>query len=167
MEDQANQNQSQGPPPPQPPPLPAPESEPPVEEEEEDEEDDSKKEEEELVAKVNRLMEKIISAPDNPKPAVLHALASILETQESRYMEENGYSSSSNARAAHNIGRLGSLIRENDEFFELISSKFLAESTYSTAVQAATCRLLLCCSLTWIYPHVLTNLYWTASKSGC
>ncbi|KAL1300930.1 hypothetical protein HN51_045556 [Arachis hypogaea] len=154
MEDQANQNQGQGPPPPQPPPLPAPESEPPVEEEEEDEEDDSKKEEEELVAKVNRLMEKIISAPDNPKPAVLHALASILETQESRYMEENGYSSSSNARAAHNIGRLGSLIRENDEFFELISSKFLAESTYSTAVQAATCRLLLCCSLTWIYPHV-------------
>ncbi|MED6195206.1 hypothetical protein PIB30_035816 [Stylosanthes scabra] len=154
MEDQANQNQGQVPPLPQPPPLPATESEPPAEEEEEEEEDDSKKEEEELVAKVNRLMEKITSAPDNPKPAVLHALSSILETQESRYMEENGHSSSSNARAAHNIGRLGSLIRENDEFFELISSKFLAETTYSTAVQAATARLLLCCSLTWIYPHV-------------
>ncbi|MED6201184.1 hypothetical protein PIB30_092395 [Stylosanthes scabra] len=154
MEDQANQNQGQVPPLTQPPPLPASESEPPVEEEEEEEEDDSKKEEEELVAKVNRLMEKITSAPDNPKPAVLHALASILETQESRYMEENGHSSSTNARAAHNIGRLGSLIRENDEFFELISSKFLAETSYSTAVQAATARLLLCCSLTWIYPHV-------------
>ncbi|KAK7311841.1 hypothetical protein RJT34_10236 [Clitoria ternatea] len=119
-----------------------------------DEEDDSKKEEEEIIEKVNKLMEKITSSPDNPKPTVLHALASILETQESRYMEENGHSSSSNARAAHVIGRLGGLIRENDEFFELISSKFLSETRYSTAVQAAAARLVLCCSLTWIYPHV-------------
>ncbi|KAL2346826.1 hypothetical protein Fmac_000826 [Flemingia macrophylla] len=119
-----------------------------------DEEDDSKKDEDELVAKVNKLMDKITSAPDNPKATVLHALASILETQESRYMEENGHSSSTNARAAHIIGRLGGLIRENDEFFELISSKFLLETRYSTSIQAAACRLLLCCSLTWIYPHV-------------
>lgn len=28
-----------------------------------------------------------------------------------RYMDENGHSSSTNARAAHNIGRLGSIIR--------------------------------------------------------
>nr|KYP57208.1 Protein VPRBP [Cajanus cajan] len=119
-----------------------------------DEEEDSKKEEEELIAKVNKLMDKITSAPDNPKATVLHALASILETQESRYMDENGHSSSSNARAAHIIGRLGGLIRENDEFFELISSKFLLETRYSTSIQAAACRLLLCCSLTWIYPHV-------------
>ncbi|KAK7351425.1 hypothetical protein VNO77_10883 [Canavalia gladiata] len=119
-----------------------------------DEEEDSKKEEDELIAKVNKLIEKITSAPDNPKPTVLHALASILETQESRYMEENGYSSSSNARAAHIIGRLGGLIRENDEFFELISSRFLSETRYSTSIQAAATRLLLCCSLTWIYPHV-------------
>lgn len=62
MEDQANQA-----PPPQ------------------DEEEDSKKEEEELIAKVNKLMEKITSAPDNPNATVLHALASILEAQESRY----------------------------------------------------------------------------------
>ncbi|KAK7410307.1 hypothetical protein VNO78_00997 [Psophocarpus tetragonolobus] len=119
-----------------------------------DEEEDSKKEEEELIAKVNKLMEKITSAPDNPNATVLHALASILETQELRYMEENGHSSSSTARAAHSIGRLGGLIRENDEFFELISSKFLLETRYSTSVQAAAGRLLLCCSLTWIYPHV-------------
>ncbi|KAL5144994.1 DDB1- and CUL4-associated factor 1 [Glycine soja] len=131
MEDQANQA-----PPPQ------------------DEEEDSKKEEEELIAKVNKLMEKITSAPDNPNATVLHALASILEVQESRYMEENGHSSSSTARAAHIIGRLGGLIRENDEFFELISSKFLLETRYSTSIQAASGRLLLCCSLTWIYPHV-------------
>ncbi|XP_019416933.1 PREDICTED: DDB1- and CUL4-associated factor homolog 1-like [Lupinus angustifolius] len=121
---------------------------------EHDEEDDSKKEEEELVAKVNKLMDKITASPDNPKPTVLHALASILENQESRYMEENDHSSSSNGRAAHSIGRLGSIIRENDEFFELISSKFLLESRYSISVQVASARLLLCCSLTWIYPHV-------------
>jgi len=105
-------------------------------------------------------------------------------------MEENGHSSSSTARAAHIIGRLGGLIRvfscplliilfanfgvefflkliycikllrlyfwlfwtlqENDEFFELISSKFLLETRYSTSIQAASGRLLLCCSLTWI-----------------
>ncbi|KAK7352776.1 hypothetical protein VNO80_18204 [Phaseolus coccineus] len=119
-----------------------------------DEDEDSKKEEDELITKVNKLMEKITSAPDNPKATVLHALASILETQESRYMDENGHSSSSTARAAHVIGRLGGLIRENDEFFELISSKFLSETRYSTSIRAAAGRLLLCCSLTWIYPHV-------------
>ncbi|KAL2655465.1 hypothetical protein AAZV13_04G067900 [Glycine max] len=117
-----------------------------------DEEEDSQKEE--VIAKVNKLMEKITSAPDNPNATVLHALASILEAQESRYMEENGHSSSITARAAHIIGRLGGLIRENDEFFELISSKFLLETRYSTSIQAAAGRLLLCCSLTWIYPHV-------------
>ncbi|KAK7283044.1 hypothetical protein RIF29_12270 [Crotalaria pallida] len=122
--------------------------------EEEEEEDDSKKEEEELVAKVNKLMDMITASPDNPKPTVLHSLATILETQESRYMAENGHYSSSNGRAGHSIGRLGSIIRENDEFFELISSKFLLETGYSTSVQVASARLLLSCSLTWIYPHV-------------
>lgn len=63
MEDQANQAPSQH-----------------------DEEEDSKKEEDELVTKVNKLMEKITSAPDNPNATVLHALSSILETQESRYI---------------------------------------------------------------------------------
>ncbi|XP_061346169.1 DDB1- and CUL4-associated factor homolog 1-like isoform X2 [Gastrolobium bilobum] len=119
-----------------------------------DEAEAPKNEEEVLIENVNKLMGYITSAPDNPKPTVLHALASLLETQELRYMEENGHYSSSNARAAHNIGRLGGVIRENDEFFELISSKFLSETRYSTSVQAAACRLLLCCSLTWIYPHV-------------
>lgn len=59
---------------------------------EHDEEDDSKKEEEELVAKVNKLMDKITSSPDNPKPNVLHALASILEKQELRYVSSLQFS---------------------------------------------------------------------------
>lgn len=51
------------------------------------------------------------------------------------------------------------LPQENDDFFELISLKFLSETGYSTAVRAAAVRLILCCSLTWIvrlcFPFIL------------
>ncbi|XP_050220286.1 DDB1- and CUL4-associated factor homolog 1 [Mercurialis annua] len=110
--------------------------------------------EDELTDKAQKLMDKITSAPDNPSPTVLHALSSLLETQEWIYTAENGLSSFNNTRASHNVGRLANLIRDNDEFFELISSKFLSETTYSTSVQAAAARLIMSCSLTWIYPHV-------------
>ncbi|KAK6927757.1 hypothetical protein RJ641_006348 [Dillenia turbinata] len=111
-------------------------------------------EESEVMSKAQILMEKITSSQENPNPNVLHALASILETQESKYMEETGHSSSNN-RSSHNIGKLGNLVRENDEFFELISSKCLSESGYTTSVRAAAMRLLVSCSLTWVvYPHV-------------
>ncbi|CBI20820.3 unnamed protein product, partial [Vitis vinifera] len=135
---QASAAESQAPPPPSSPPI----------QEEDSGDDDS------LQSKVQKLMEKITSSPDNPNPSVLHALSSILETQESRYMEETGHSSLNNGRATHIIGRLGSLVRDNDDFFELISSKFLSESRYSISVQAAAARLLLICSLTLVYPHV-------------
>ncbi|KAK9077793.1 hypothetical protein SSX86_006131 [Deinandra increscens subsp. villosa] len=152
------------------PPLPPPEPTPPVDEDEEDEEYEDEEEEEEeededeeeeannedeiLIAKAQGLIDKITASPDNPKPPSLHALASILETQEDRYMEETGHSSLNNGRASHNIGRLGNLLRDNDEFFELISVKFLSETRYSISVQAAALRLLFSCSLTWMYPHV-------------
>ncbi|KAK9279356.1 hypothetical protein L1049_013035 [Liquidambar formosana] len=110
-----------------------------------------------IISKAHKLMDKITSSQDNPNPNVIHALASVLETQESQYMEESGHSSLNNARASHNIGRLGNLLREHDEFFELISSKFLSETRYSTSVQAAAARLLLSCSLTWMYPHVFED----------
>ncbi|KAA8521008.1 hypothetical protein F0562_011704 [Nyssa sinensis] len=120
----------------------------------EDEEDhESNNEEENLLSRAQTLMDKITHSADNPNPNVLHALASLLETQESRYMEETGHSSN-NSRASHNIGQLGNLIRENDDFFELVSSKFLSETRYSISVQAAATRLLFSCSLTWMYPHV-------------
>ncbi|KAI3756159.1 hypothetical protein L1987_55975 [Smallanthus sonchifolius] len=150
-----------------PPPPPPPEPTPPVEEDEEDEEyeDDEEEEDEEeeeetnnedeiLIAKAQGLIDKITASPDNPKHSSLHALASILETQEARYMEETGHSFLNNGRASHNIGRLGNLLRDNDEFFELISVKFLSETRYSISVQAAALRLLFSCSLTWMYPHV-------------
>lgn len=112
--------------------------------------DETKKEEEELIEKAQKWIDKITSSPDNPNPTLLHALSSLLETQESLYMKENGDSSFNNSRASHNIGRLGSLVRDNDEFFELISSRFLSETRYSTSIQAAAARLLMTCSLTWI-----------------
>ncbi|KAJ7958685.1 DDB1- and CUL4-associated factor-like 1 [Quillaja saponaria] len=149
MDEQSNQNQAQAEAPQPPTPVEEPQSQGGGGEEEE-----TRKEDDELIAKANKLMDMITAAPDNPNATVLHALASLLETHESRYMEENAHSSSSNARASHNVGRLGNIIRENDEFFELISSKFLSETRYSTSIQAAAARVLLSCSLTWLYPHV-------------
>lgn len=123
-------------------------------EEEDEEQESTSSEEEKLVVKAQELMDKITSSIDNPNPNVLHALASILETQEIRYKEDTGHSSLTNARASHTIGRLGNLVRENDDFFELISSKFLSESRYPISVQAASVRLLFSCAVTWMYPHV-------------
>lgn len=37
-----------------------------------------------LMAKAQSLIDKITASPENPSPNVLHALATILETQESR-----------------------------------------------------------------------------------
>ncbi|KAL3613831.1 hypothetical protein CASFOL_041905 [Castilleja foliolosa] len=125
-----------------------------AEEREEQQEDD---ENELLIAKAQSLIDKITARPENPSVKALHALSTILETQESRYMEDADHSSPNNARSSHSIGRLGNLIRENDEFFELISCKFLTESRYSISVQAATTRLLVSCSLTWTYPHVFED----------
>ncbi|KAL4573779.1 hypothetical protein LXL04_020596 [Taraxacum kok-saghyz] len=146
---------------------PPPERTPPVDEDDEDEEYEEEEEEEEddddeetnnedetLIAKAQGLIDKIAASPENVKPPCLHALASILETQEARYREETGHSSLSNGRASYNIGRLGNLIRDNDEFFELISAKFLSETRYPISVQAASLRLVYSCSLTWVYPHV-------------
>ncbi|GFP81592.1 ddb1- and cul4-associated factor homolog 1 [Phtheirospermum japonicum] len=125
-----------------------------AEEREEQQEED---ENELLMAKAQSLIDKITASPENPSPKALHALSTILETQESRYMEDADHSSTNNARASHSIGRLGNLIRENDEFFDLISCKFLTESRYSISVLAATTRLLVSCSLTWMYPHVFED----------
>lgn len=66
---QASAAESQAPPPP---------SSPPIQEEDSGDDDN-------LQSKVQKLMEKITSLPDNPNPSVLHALSSILETQECRY----------------------------------------------------------------------------------
>ncbi|PIN09480.1 hypothetical protein CDL12_17941 [Handroanthus impetiginosus] len=130
--------------------------EPPAATEGAAEEQQEEDENEVLMAKAQSLVDKITADPENPSPNVLHALSTILETEESRYMEDADHSTN-NGRSSHNVGRLGNLIRENDEFFELISSKFLTESRYSVSVQAAATRLLFSCSLTWMYPHVFED----------
>ncbi|XP_073131908.1 DDB1- and CUL4-associated factor homolog 1 [Henckelia pumila] len=139
---------------------PPPQSEPTTDEGNEAEERQEQQEEdanEVLVSKAQALMDMIVASHENPNPNALHALGTLIETEESRYMEDTDQSSTNNGRSAHNVGRLGNLIRENDEFFELISSKFLTESRYSVSVQAATTRLLFSCSLTWMYPHVFED----------
>ncbi|XP_074276417.1 DDB1- and CUL4-associated factor homolog 1 [Silene latifolia] len=117
-------------------------------------EEEEEEEEEVVIEKAQKYMELITNSADNPNPKHLHALASLLHFHESRYITESDNSSSTNNRASHTIGRLGNSIRENDDFFELISSKFLSDSRHSISVQAAAARVLLSCSLTWMYPHV-------------
>ncbi|XP_010525846.1 PREDICTED: DDB1- and CUL4-associated factor homolog 1-like isoform X1 [Tarenaya hassleriana] len=117
----------------------------------------------ELIEKAQKLIEKITSTANNPSPAILHSLSNLLESQESLYIAENGHSSS-NGRGSHKIGKLCNLIRDNDEFFELISSVYF-ENTFSTAVQAASARLLLNCSLTWMYPHIFDESVSESFKS--
>ena len=82
-----SQQPSQSMPPPSPPP-----EQPEVsgggggDEEEEDEEEEEEDEDEGLISKAQKFMEMITSSPDNPNPKALHALASLLETQESRLL---------------------------------------------------------------------------------
>ncbi|POO03782.1 hypothetical protein TorRG33x02_000860 [Trema orientale] len=93
MDEQPTQAQGQGeaqpplPPPPPPPSVPESQSQGGEdEEEEEEEEEEAKNEDDELITKAQKLMEKITSSPDNPNPTVLHALASLFETQESSWV---------------------------------------------------------------------------------
>ncbi|KAE8076075.1 hypothetical protein FH972_014748 [Carpinus fangiana] len=53
----------------------------------EEEKEEPRNEDEELIAKAQKLMEKITSSPENHSPLVLHSLASLLETQESSVKE--------------------------------------------------------------------------------
>ncbi|KAL9660573.1 hypothetical protein QQ045_025389 [Rhodiola kirilowii] len=110
-----------------------------------------------VVEKAQKLIDKITSAPDRPNAKVIHALASILEKEEAKYMEETGQASIATAPLSHTIGQLGSLLRDNDELFELISSKFVTERQYSTSVKAASVRLLISCSQTWMFPHIFED----------
>lgn len=92
MDEQTSQAQGQDEPPPPPQPS-VPESQLSVSESqsqggqdiEEQEDEEAMTEDDKLIAKAQKLMEKITSSPDNPNLSVLHGLASLLETQESRY----------------------------------------------------------------------------------
>ncbi|KAG9443968.1 hypothetical protein H6P81_015308 [Aristolochia fimbriata] len=122
------------------------------------ESDDRKNEDAALLDRAHRLMLKIVSTQENPSPKLLHAVASILETQEARYLEESSSASFHGDRGTHTIGRLSYLVRGNGDFFKLISSKFLLDSSYSTSVHAAAARLLVSFLATWAYPHAFEDV---------
>ncbi|KAK8960180.1 hypothetical protein KSP40_PGU006263 [Platanthera guangdongensis] len=92
-------------------------------------------EDEALLSSARRLISKITATQDNPNPWHLHALASILEKQESRYMRDSGISSS--ARSSHVIGRLGNLIRYplvfDDDVLENLKSWVMEDSLEDSA----------------------------------
>lgn len=112
---------------------------------------------EDLLQRVRNLMRRITAARPSPHPRFLHNLAAILEQEESRFEKDVGHPVSNSARSAHTIGRLVNLIRENDDFFELLSSKLLVESRHSTAVRGAAARLLLACLSCGMYPDVFED----------
>ncbi|KAJ0972028.1 hypothetical protein J5N97_019987 [Dioscorea zingiberensis] len=130
-----------------------------------DEEARKEVEEEVVLSRAQRLISKITATQANPNSRLIHSLASMLETQESSFMQQSGSSSLNNGRTSHLIGRLGNLVRETDDFYELISSKFLSESRYSTSVRSASARLLLSCSSTWMFPHVFDDVVLDNIKS--
>jgi len=47
---------------------------------------EEEEEDEGLISQAQKFMEMITSSPDNPSPKALHALASVLEKQEARYL---------------------------------------------------------------------------------
>lgn len=91
MDEQSNEVEGQGEEPTVPSPSPAPPATAETQSQSqegrgEEDEEEAKNEDDELIARAHKLMEKITASPDNPNPTVLHALASLLETQESRFV---------------------------------------------------------------------------------
>ncbi|KAL5216739.1 hypothetical protein ABZP36_008140 [Zizania latifolia] len=130
------------PPPPPPPPLPLPLPLPPPY----------------PLAIITRVVER----EDNPNPRLLHTLATICEANEARYVQECANDPSynnTNIRNSHTIGKLANLLRENDDFYELVFCKLLSDNTYSAAVRSAAARLLLSCYSAWTpqYPHAFED----------
>ncbi|CAM6107327.1 unnamed protein product [Calypogeia fissa] len=112
---------------------------------------------EDVVHKARSLMRRIVASRPSPEPCLLHSLAAILEQEESRYEQIAGHPYTNNSRSSHPIGRLVNLIREDDDFFELVSSKFLVDTGHTIRVRAAAARLLLACISCWMYPHVFED----------
>ncbi|ONM15662.1 DDB1- and CUL4-associated factor homolog 1 [Zea mays] len=115
-----------------------------------------------LLARAHTVISRIIDRELDPNPRLLHTLATMCELHEARYLELRSADTmfnSTNTRTAFTIGKLANLLRDNDEFYELVFCKFLSDTSYSVAVRAATARLLLSCHPAWTppYPHVFED----------
>ncbi|XP_006653918.1 DDB1- and CUL4-associated factor homolog 1 [Oryza brachyantha] len=118
--------------------------------------------EEALLTRVQAIITRLLDLEDNPNPRLLHTLATICETHEARYVQEcanNPSYNNTNTRNSHTIGKLANLLRENDDFYELVFCKFLSDNSYSAAVRSAAARLLLSCYSAWTpqYPHAFED----------
>ncbi|KAM3391790.1 hypothetical protein ACQJBY_013100 [Aegilops geniculata] len=125
-----------------------PEEEEDDEEEEETEAADAELEaaEDALLDSAQALISRVVEQESNPNPRLIHTLATMCEVQEARHLQECASDPSfnnTNTRGSHTIGKLASLIRENDDFYDLVFSKFLSDTSYPLPVRCASARLLL------------------------
>lgn len=115
--------------------------------------------EEALLARAQAVISRILDRELHPNPRLIHTLATMCEHHEARYIQQcaaNPTFNNTNTRSAYTIGKLANLLRDNDDFYELVFCKFLSDTSYSVAVRAAAARLLLSCHSAWTpqYPHV-------------
>eukprot|EP00897_Mesotaenium_endlicherianum_P009014 jgi/Mesen1/8140/ME000437S07234 len=102
----------------------------------------------EVIARARAITREITTAGTVPNEKLLHSLAAILEREEERYFEQAGHLHT-NTRSSYTIGRL-----ENDELYDLVSSRLLLEPGHSLALRAAAARLLLACVSCWMWVGV-------------
>ncbi|TVU16712.1 hypothetical protein EJB05_40287 [Eragrostis curvula] len=118
--------------------------------------------EEALLARAQAIIARVLERETDPNPRLLHTLATLCEVHEDRYLQlcaSNPVFNNINTRSSYTIGKLANLLRDNDEFYELVFCKFLSDTSYSVAVRAAAARLLLSCHSAWTpqYPHVFED----------
>lgn len=115
----------------------------------------------EVLARAGAVISRVVERGEaNPNPRLLHTLATICEDQEARHFHEcasNPTFNNANSMSSHAIGKLANLLRENDEFYELVFCKFLSDTSYSVAVRCAAARLLLSCHSAWTFPHAFED----------
>ncbi|XP_062227245.1 DDB1- and CUL4-associated factor homolog 1-like isoform X2 [Phragmites australis] len=115
-----------------------------------------------LLARVHSVISRVLHRDQDPNPRLLHTLATICELHEARYLQlcaTNPMLNNTNTRGTYTIGKLANLLRDNDDFYELVFCKFLSDKSYSVAVRAAAARLLLSCHSAWMpqYPHAFED----------
>ncbi|KAJ4779581.1 DDB1-and CUL4-associated factor 1 [Rhynchospora pubera] len=108
------------------------------------------------VEKAHKLINRILETQTNPNPKLIHSLATLLEVHGARYWKESNYLPN-NGRGTDTMGKLANMIRDNDDFYELLFSKFLSENRYAVSVSSAAARLLIICSSGWPFPHVFED----------
>ncbi|CAM0901461.1 unnamed protein product [Alopecurus aequalis] len=132
------------------------------EEDAEDEEEEGDEEENALLERAHNVISRVVAQEADPNPRLVHTLATICEAQEARHLQECASDPSfnnTNTRGSHTIGKLANLIRENDDFYELVFCKFLSDTSYSEAVRCASARLLLSIHNAWAsqFPHAFED----------